>query len=656
MVYFSYQYNVWGVNQLDKQIFTGKTLEECLELARLQLNIPKENIKYKIIEEKKGFFKKKISISVQFEKEAKENENGSIRVENGKIIVKNPKNDGRPATISSHSKIKVIVDNTEVNGKKEVYEDSSIEVFFHENTAKRTMKISLSSDNMKAFTSIKYIPQNVYILKDSSEVLDLKIEREIIKQIYPKAYTVEEIKEELLTNGINFGIIEENIEKLTNMENIDDLLIAQGEEAVDGTDDVIKIAFKTGSETKVLKEDDHGNVDYKCIGRVKTVQKGEILVQRYEGTQGKDGMDVKGTVKKHKPSKKNNFQVGEGCELKDANTLVAAIEGKPSVKGQLFSVHQVHEVKSDVDIKTGNIEFIGDIIVAGNVKEGMKINAGHDLLINKNVECAKISSKGDLEIVGNVINSTVSAGGEEVIKLRKIKILERIKSALEELVKTIEHIKEHNLLGEKVRDGEIIKVLIENKFKYMTEVCEEYIKVVQVAADSEDERLISVIKQKLIGFGPLSINNFSELNILIKLVEADIQILSENLTVPVSMKISYCQDTVLTSSGNIIITGKGEYVSKIIAYERVEFTNPTSVARGGIIKAKNEIKCKKVGSEGGVSTKLVVEAQGNIWVDVAYQNTCFIVGGKEYILDTASKDVHAYLNCQGEIVVDKLIL
>lgn len=641
---------------MSNQVFTGKTLEECLELASSQLNVSKENIKYKIIEEKKGFFKKRISISVQFEKEVKENKNGSIRVEKGKIIVKNPKEGGRPADISSHNEIRIIVDNTEVKDKKEVYEDSSIEVFFHENTAERRMNISLSPDKMKAFISINYIPKNIYTLKDSSEVLELNIESEIIKQIYPKTYTVQEIKEELTTNGINFGIIEENIEKCTNMENIDNLLIAQGEEAVDGTDDIIKIVFKPESETKALKEDNHGNVDYKCVGRVKTVQKGEVLVERYEGKQGKDGVDVKGAVKRYKPGKKINFQVGEGCELKDANTLVAAIEGKPSVKGQLFSVHQVHEVKSDVDIKTGNIDFIGDIIVDGNVKEGMEINAGHDLFINKNVEFAKISSKGDLEIIGNIINSTVSAGGKEAIRLRKIKILEKINSALEELIKTIEHIKKYNLLGKKVRDGEIIKVLIENKFKYMTEFCDEYIKLVQVTADSEEEKLASVIKQKLIGFAPLSINDFSELNILIKFIHVNIQILSGTLTVPVDMKISYCQDSTLTSSGNITITGKGEYVSKIIAYESVEFINPTSVARGGIIKAKSEIKCKEVGSEGGVSTKLIVEAQGNIWVDTAYHNTCFIVGEKEYILDTASKDVHAYLNSKGEIVVDKFIL
>lgn len=102
----------------------------------------------------------------------------------------------------------------------------------------------------------------------------------------------------------------------------------------------------------------------------------------------------------------------------------------------------------------------------------------------------------------------------------------------------------------------------------------------------------------MIGFAPLSIKNFSELNILTKLIDSIIEMLRGTLTVPVNMKISYCQDSILTSSGNVIITGKGEYVSEIIAHESVEFINPTSVARGGVIKAKMKLNVRKLGVKG----------------------------------------------------------
>ena len=38
---------------------------------------------------------------------------------------------------------------------------------------------------------------------------------------------------------------------------------------------------------------------------------------------------------------------------------------------------------------------------------------------------------------------------------------------------------------------------------------------------------------------------------------------------------------------------------------------------------------------GGVATKLIVENNGQIWAEVAYPNTRFIIGTREYILDVA---------------------
>ena len=75
-----------------------------------------------------------------------------------------------------------------------------------------------------------------------------------------------------------------------------------------------------------------------------------------------------------------------------------------------------------------------------------------------------------------------------------------------------------------------------------------------------------------------------------------------------------------------------------------------------MLKSKDEIKCGIVGSVGGVTTKLVVGESGHIWAKVAYQNTLFIVGQREYMLEIPCKDVHAYLDDKGDLTVDRLIL
>ena len=41
---------------IEEKIFEGKTIEEALEQASIELNIPKDEIKYEVIEEgQKGF-------------------------------------------------------------------------------------------------------------------------------------------------------------------------------------------------------------------------------------------------------------------------------------------------------------------------------------------------------------------------------------------------------------------------------------------------------------------------------------------------------------------------------------------------------------------------------------------------------------------------
>lgn len=658
---------------MNKKIFSGRTLNQCLKLATDELNIPQEKIKYEIIEDIKGVFNKKVSIKVDLKSEevsekatkelnnVKQNEkieniNGSIKIEKGKIIVKNPKKNGRAATLRVISdNLEVFVDDNKIESKAEVYEESQIKILFKENIAQRILNISISPDNMKVFINTEYIPKNIYKIKDVKESMQAIIDAEVYSSENPPLFNKEEIKEELITKGVKFGIMEENIELCTKMEKTNNVLVAKGLEPIDGTDDKIEVMFEMKNKCNKLVEDSTGKVDYKSIGYIKEVRPKDVLAIKTKGEIGRNGLDVKGKIKKHKKGKKITMKAGEGCELKDENTVVSLIEGKPYVNGVMFSVHPVHEVRGDVDISTGNVKFNGDIVIHGNIKEGMMVEAGHNLFIEKNIERSDICAKGNVQAFGNVINSKICSGGEEIVKISKMNYLVNLEKSLEELVNTLENIREHNIIDKSVHDGEVIKLLVENKFKYIPIVCSKYMDSVEKNPLGDDLRLATLIKEKLMDFGPLNIHDYRELSILRELIKKHIRKIQDTLSVPVNMKISYCQDSTLESSGSIYITGKGEYVSNIIASKNVVFENPKSIARGGVIKANDEIKCRSVGSEGGVRTKLVVKENGHIWVEKAYQNTCFVVGHKEYILDIESKDIHVYLDSKGELIVDKFV-
>lgn len=644
------------------KIYTDISLEKCLQDASKDLNIDLNKINYKIVEQKRKFLKKIVTISVGTEsvnaddtkKEAKSNPDGTVMVSLGKVIVKNPLKNGKPAVITKSPNLTIFVNGVEVNDFTEIYEENKIDVKFDEKKPSRQLDITISPDRMAAYVTIKYFPGIRYKLADSDAKNRIQLETCEEKRIYPPVYTVNEIKEQLMKKGVIYGIIELNLQKCTKNDNISNIIVSKSLLAVNGKDD--KIVFKVPmNEKKLFSEDKTGKVDFKSIGFVQAVEAGTMLAERIEGTEGKDGIDIFGKKIHCKKGKKKYIKAGEGTEAK-GNAIYSKIKGRPCLKGSCICVYKCYELPGNVDLKTGNINFAGDVIIRGSVLEGMKVESGNSICIDGNVENAEIYGKGNVEIKKNIISSKVTSGGEDILCSRQITNLNSMKNYLTLLLETMEQIKENNLLGIDRRDGEIVKVLIENKFTQIPNCFYNMLTCLSSERETKEKELLNLIKDKLIGNGPLSLKSSNELYPIIDLININVKMIKKVISLPVDVKVGYCQDSKLSSSGDVIFTGKGSYISNVTAAGNIYFESPESIIRGGVLEAGKEIKCSKVGSTGGVITKLKVEKEGHIWADSAYQNTVFIIGMKECSIDYPSKSIHAYLDDNGELCVDKLKL
>ncbi|WP_097025914.1 DUF342 domain-containing protein [Clostridium peptidivorans] len=583
--------------------------------------------------------------------------NGSVMIKDGKITVKNPNGNDKAACLIIDNSIKVKINGELAHGRVEVYEDSVIDMELEDdNLPERHLSIFMPADKMQAYISIAYEPKLIYKLKDVEEGNSATLQKTIKDKIMPIKYTAKEIKEELSKKGINCDIIEEKIAKYVE-EGCVEVLIAEGVCPADEEDDYMEYKFSVSDDQINFQKDKNGNVDFKSIGNIKSVEKGSVIAIKHFGKPGHDGKDVMGKVKKHKTGKKIKIKLGNGCTIKDNNVIIATIEGKPCVKGGIIYVYSIHEIKSDVDLKTGDVKFTGDIDIFGSVKEGMKVEAGNSVTIHKDVYRASIIAKGNIEIGGNAVSSTIFAGGVNVDKLQYVKTLNALKSMLIDIINSIGEIKKFNILGNGRKDGEILKALIETKFKNLNKVCLNIISHIKITGDMKgQEELIPLMKHKLMGLAPVNVKHYSELDVIIKCIESIISGIDGSFILPVNIKLAYLQDSRIKSTGDVIITGKGQYVSDIIANGSIYFIGQKAVSRGGTLKAQNEIKCKVVGSEGGVKTTLMVERHGSIWCDIAYTNTVCVIGNREVLINAPSKDVHAYLDDKGELIVDKLML
>ncbi len=100
-----------------------------------------------------------------------------------------------------------------------------------------------------------------------------------------------------------------------------------------------------------------------------------MLASKILPEPGKPGVDVKGAQIPVPEPDDPAFSAGSGTRFNEERTeIFSTTEGEPhlDVMG-VVSVNKELKIKGDVGFETGNIEFDGNVIVPGTVKEGFKV-------------------------------------------------------------------------------------------------------------------------------------------------------------------------------------------------------------------------------------------------------------------------------------------
>lgn len=312
-------------------------------------------------------------------------------------------------------------------------------------------------------------------------------------------------------------------------------------------------------------------------------------------------------------------------------------------------------MNKDVSIATGNIKFPSNVEINGKVNEGMKVISGGSVLVKGGTFSSEIEAKSNSKILGNIVDSTIKIGGTNLVKANRIKYLKILEEDLKVLSTNTKYIKANNLVKKGISDGIIIKSLIETKLKSINKIL---IKIISASMQDNccNSEVVTLIKGKLLGLGPSRIKDVSELDEIAYKVKEELEELERDVIVLSDLTIEYAQESTINVLGNIHIIGKGLFTTTLDASDSIVFDYENSVCRGGYLKAGKLIKASTIGSEAGVITSLEVEKSGEIYVNIAYHNTTFIIGNKKYILDKPSKNIHVYVEKDGSLAVDKLLL
>ena len=229
-------------------------------------------------------------------------------------------------------------------------------------------------------------------------------------QFSGKDITVADMKQALKDEHVVYGIDEELLEEIANNKLYDKIFtVASGYPAIDGENGKVHNLFDTDKQLVPRKLED-GSVDYRDLGLIVNVRTNDLLCEITHETQGEEGMNVYGQVIMPRPGRPPIVPQGINTVLSaDGTKLFASDSGNLVYKGGRFNVETTFSISSDIDVKTGNINFLGDVVINGSVQEGFSVTAGKSITISGMVTGATLTANGDITVKNGVFASTVKS-------------------------------------------------------------------------------------------------------------------------------------------------------------------------------------------------------------------------------------------------------
>jgi len=343
--------------------------------------------------------------------------------------------------------------------------------------------IEVSDDEMKAFMTV--IPP-----KPRGRVLDID---DVLEALNDKGVVA----------GIKQDVINESLEEEVYSVPI---LIAEGTKPEPGEN--AKVVYNFRTEKKVhLEEDEKGQVNFKDLDLVENVVAGQLLATKTRATEGNPGRTITGKILDAKPGSDVEINPGKNTELSpDGMSVIATINGQVVLANDKINVEPIYEIKGDVDIHTGNILFLGTVIVKGNVEDGFSIKAARDIEIKGSVGKCLLDAEGDVSIKQGVMGKqggSIKAGGSVASKFLEQVNVTAGKNVLvqdgimhcevDATAKVVCFGKRATIVGGRIRAGEIVNTKTLGSVSF-TET------IVEVGVDPKSrQRLFEIEKEKTEG-------------------------------------------------------------------------------------------------------------------------------------------------------------
>ncbi len=208
------------------------------------------------------------------------------------------------------------------------------------------------------------------------------------------------------------------------------VVVARGVAPVSDTPGRLEKLYEPTPDSETVTIGSFSHYDHSSIV---TVREGQPLLKIYPPVEGCDGVTAFGKPIPRKLAREVRMRPGRYVEQR-GDTFYAVCGGELTLTDQKIWVSPELQINGDVDFRTGNIEFEGNITVGRNVLDLFRIDSDDSVTVHGIIEAAEIHVGRDLLAGGGIAgkekgrfvagrhveakyitNATVRAGGDILV-------------------------------------------------------------------------------------------------------------------------------------------------------------------------------------------------------------------------------------------------
>lgn len=581
---------------------------------------------------------------------------GKVWVQNGKLYCKSSPTHFPMVTLNEG--IKLFKNNQQVKEKSMIVSEKDFYELKVEGEEKATTwKVTMDEQRLKVILHVepgykitRHVPD---IAADHYIDLIVEEKKEIINTLN---YT--EIMQKLESLRVKHGFHQDEITKAMEADEPGTFEIASGKSPIPGKDGWLEL--KVDMETQEgPKEKEDGSVDFRDLKTIPAVERGKVVAIIHPPIPGQIGYTVQNEPVPAKQTLPIVLKAGSGVVVID-DKVVSTESGRPRIeqRGKLVKVSIMPKLThmGNVDLSSGNIRFMGDVEIYGEVDERMEVEAEGDITVHKSVNFSTLTASGAVTTFGNIIGSEVSAGKNNMLVAEIGHLLGIINQNIEKIISLIKQLTVSSAFksNDFSRGGlqPLIGILLEKKFKSFPPLVKKYVEIVRRGEEYLDD---DVWKEVSVSLSQLFLSLSNEVTSIerIEQLSQKIKELHELSKTPIEpnsyITIPNAQNSSLYCSGNILVLGQGCVNTKIHAGGTLKVNG---IIRGGEVYGRLGVEINEVGAESGTPTVISVPNDQKIVIDKVMEGTTIKIGNRKFTFKENRYRVKARLDENERIVFE----